>query len=316
MDAQPKCIPGAVRCLPSRARRQLPASRARARCSVIVSKTAVPRSSCFRLFRWIDEFVTAWDTVRSNSSGAMYLFSSIRAITIGTFILMNNLFWALNWKLLRFTSAANMKNWASYVRLVAESSGFIWMLLKYSEASNKRAKAVKNLDVKGAAAATEAKTAAVYRAIVFFCNFSTYSDISGLYPATIGGGKAMSQVVFGVLGTISALCGMRCANLQAVAGIRLLVGLTRARPSELVRAVRQGTVDEIRSKGLSTCSGESAACGACSMQLVVWQSFEYCTRPNFSTLHFLHYAPTSARSFASESSPVSFTRAVNFESGS
>jgi hypothetical protein len=48
----------------------------------------------------------------------------------------------------------------------------------------------------------------VYKAIVFFCNFSTYSDISGLYPATIGRGAAMPQVMFGVLGSISGLCGM------------------------------------------------------------------------------------------------------------
>ena len=187
------------------------------------------RRSCFRLFRWIDEFVTAWDTVRSDTTGAMYLFSSIRAITIGVFILMNNLFWALNWKLLRFTSAANMKNWASYVRLVAESSGFIWMILKYSQASKKRAEAVKKMDVRGAAAATEAKTAAVYKAIVFFCNFSTYSDISGLYPATIGGGKAMSQVAFGILGTISALSGMRCVKLDPCVCFGSLVALTRTR---------------------------------------------------------------------------------------
>jgi len=122
---------------------------------------------------------------------------------------MNNLFWALNWKLLRFTSASNMKNWASYVRLVAESSGFCWMLFKYAAASKKHTESTMVGDTKGVAAATEAKTAAVYKAIVFFCNFSTYSDISGLYPATIGRGAAMSQVMFGVLGTISGLCGMR-----------------------------------------------------------------------------------------------------------
>ena len=139
----------------------------------------------------------------------MYFFSSVRTFTIGLFIFMNNLFWFLNWKLFRFTSAANMKTWASYVRLVAESSGFCWMILKYGVASKKLAKAEKAGDKTAAAAAVEAKTAAVYKAIVFFCNFTTYSDISGLWPATIGGGKEMSQVLFGVLGTISGICGMR-----------------------------------------------------------------------------------------------------------
>ena len=225
VDTQPECVLSAVRQVPALARR-VPRLCAQLHVGL---KPAMPRRSCFRLFRWIDEFVTAWDTVRSGPTGATYLFSSIRAITIGVFILMNNLFWALNWKLLRFTSAANMKNWASYVRLVAESSGFIWMILKYSQASKKRAEAVKKMDVRGAAAATEAKTAAVYKAIVFFCNFSTYSDISGLYPATIGGGKAMSQVAFGILGTISALSGMRCVKLHPCVRCGSLIGLTRTR---------------------------------------------------------------------------------------
>ena len=54
------------------------------------------RSSAFRLFRWIDEMCTAYDTVRSEATGALYFFSSVRTFTIGLFILMNNLFWFAN----------------------------------------------------------------------------------------------------------------------------------------------------------------------------------------------------------------------------
>lgn len=231
----------------------------------------MPRSACFRLFRWIDEFVTAWDTVRSGTTGATYLFSSIRTITIAAFILMNNLFWALNWKLLRFTSAAKMKNWAAYVRLVAESSGFIWMILNYSKASKKRSEALQWGDVKAAAAASEAKRAAVYKAIVFFCNFSTYTDIAGVYPATIGGGKAMSQVLFGVLGTISALAGMRCANLLAGNRLQLPIDLARTRLSDLVPQRATGSLGcrAQSSRECTSCSRDSTACSECSMNLLV-----------------------------------------------
>ena len=40
-------------------------------------------------------------------------------------------------QVLRFTTAAKMKNYASYVRLVAEASGFLWTLTKYSAAARK-----------------------------------------------------------------------------------------------------------------------------------------------------------------------------------
>jgi hypothetical protein len=75
--------------------------------------------SAFRLFRWIGEFVTFWDSFRAGFNGQrrigpLWFFSSLRGLAIGTFILMNNLYWALNWKLLVFTSASNMKRWASY----------------------------------------------------------------------------------------------------------------------------------------------------------------------------------------------------------
>ena len=39
---------------------------------------------------------TAYDTVRSEATGALYFFSSVRTFTIGLFILMNNLFWFAN----------------------------------------------------------------------------------------------------------------------------------------------------------------------------------------------------------------------------
>ena len=46
-----------------------------------------------------------------------------------------------------------MKTWASYVRLVAESSGFCWMVLKFMGASKKLAKAEKAGDKNAAAVA-------------------------------------------------------------------------------------------------------------------------------------------------------------------
>ena len=47
----------------------------------------------------------------------------------------------------------------------------------------------------------------MYKCVVFFCNFTTYSDISGLWLAVFG--KEQPQVLFGILGTISGICGMR-----------------------------------------------------------------------------------------------------------
>jgi len=172
-----------------------------------LSQNASLARSCFRLFRWIDEFCTAYDSARASTGGALWLFSTLRGVSIGTFILMNNLFWGLNWKILTFTTAAKMKQWASYVRLVAESSGLCWMVLKHAGASKKLAAAREKGDEKAIAAAKESRTAAVYKAIVFICNFTTYTDISGTYDMVFG--SSMSQVLFGVLGTISGVCGMR-----------------------------------------------------------------------------------------------------------
>ena len=161
----------------------------------------------FRLFRWIDEFNAAFDSLRSQKIGALWFFSSLRGLAIGTFIFMNNLYFFLNWKLFRFTSASQMKLWASYVRLVAESSGLLWMILKGSAAQRllKRAEAAD--DDKAVAKAKETYWAAVFKSITFICNFSTYTDIAKVYPRLFGG--PMSQVLFGILGTISAFAGMR-----------------------------------------------------------------------------------------------------------
>ena len=120
---------------------------------------------------------------------------------------MNNLYFLLHWRVLRFTTASKMKTWASYVRLCAETCGFCWMVMKCCSSSRRLIEA-KHASDKGAEdSASESWWAAFFKAVTFVCNFSTYSDISGLYQAVFG--SKMSQVLFGALGTLSALAGMR-----------------------------------------------------------------------------------------------------------
>lgn len=161
----------------------------------------------FRLFRWIDEFNSAYASLCSGQYGLLWLASSLRGLCIGTFIFMNNLYFLLHWRVLRFTAASKMKIWASYVRLCAETCGFWWMVMKCRSSSRRLIEAKHASDKEAAVSASESWWAAFFKAVTFVCNFSTYSDISGLYRIAFG--SKMSQVLFGTLGTLSALAGMR-----------------------------------------------------------------------------------------------------------
>ena len=90
----------------------------------------------FRLFRWVDDAYKLLDTVRGSTGGALQLFSVLNVAAKTLFIVNNNVYWMMTWKLagpgagwLTFTTAKAVKLFNARLRMFEILTGLLTQLL-------------------------------------------------------------------------------------------------------------------------------------------------------------------------------------------
>ena len=176
--------------------------------------------SIARFFRWIDDFYKFFDALTSNTGGALQVFTCVSALAKAIFILANNFYWLMSFKLagpsagwLTFVDPKKWKLWSARIRMVEIFSGLAVQQLvtlrcnrilaqaATADSASKADKAVSRTSTsavgtelasaaagsdKTVAAARAKRRSASFRTGVYLLNIVTYGDTSGLLKAVFG----------------------------------------------------------------------------------------------------------------------------------
>ena len=171
----------------------------------------------FRLFRWVDDAYKLLDTVRGSTGGALQLCSVLNVAAKTLFIVNNNVYWMMTWKLagpgagwLTFTTAKAVKLFNARLRMFEILTGLLTQLLvranlaprrPVAQASDARAgpqtirrcnkllsppAAIGEGDEQRQLAARAKRRSAGFRTAVYLLNTITYGDLSGFHMAVFG----------------------------------------------------------------------------------------------------------------------------------
>jgi hypothetical protein len=186
----------------------------------VMASNASKGRAMFRFFRWIDDFYKFFDALTSNTGGALQVFACVSTLAKAFFILANNFYWLMSFKLagpgagwLTFVDPKKWKLWSARIRMVEIFSGLAVQQLvtlrcnkilaqataadSASEADNtvsgtstsavgtEVASAAAGSD-KTVAAARAKRRSASFRTGVYLLNIITYGDTSGLLKSIFG----------------------------------------------------------------------------------------------------------------------------------
>ena len=185
----------------------------------VMASNASKGRAMFRFFRWIDDFYKFFDALTSNTGGALQVFTCVSTLAKAIFILANNFYWLMSFKLagpgagwLTFVDPKKWKLWSARIRMVEIFSGLLVQqlvtlrcnrILSQVPATDLAPKADETADAKsdgvGAnvalavavsdkkiAAARAKRRSAAFRTGVYLLNVITYGDTSGFLKAIFG----------------------------------------------------------------------------------------------------------------------------------